>query len=614
MSNWKNLSFAEAENTPDAKSFVFRCVSQSASPFSMGSTFTLHCSPVQALQNVISQSAFCWADNIEECLSYLSKELVALGLPSLFTDDSFEETSASSFNLVALINCTHDLLQLHWKNVARVDELESARFKSFSEQDCMRSSQSNLQEQVEALEREIAALQAKDQQAQKSIRNLNSLLKSNKEEVVKLQNIISSRAAQHVHDVKRKEQELSKLKEKMHHHLMDKKDKRMSIDILNQIGRSDGRRSLWRTGKTESRREGEMYKVLAGNYEMQLKELSLDNAELKRALSRMKREMGEFLGSRGKLCRQGSLQSLVVSEEEIADESHDLDRKHLIDGFQMQWSSLKDHFQKLGMAGAPKSPVGREVEHVVSATDHDKEMAKLKQELEQSKQIVREQQQLLQDQLAIEKEDLAQGPDLLEEMEWLNKERQLFDEQRDNFKTERESFTEAAIRLGRERKLFEEEHAQFRKEQFFNLPPFRERRVKPRQRLRTACAMASPDQESPSALLVGRRLATWSVHSHRPPGTLSPPPKGAPPRGASSRRYSLPASHELCHALGMIPEQSFRITPTERLKRSCGVRESPTRQRDSSTQTRSDSGWMSAALFTNDSDDSLYIGPLLTPF
>ncbi|XP_055520154.1 afadin- and alpha-actinin-binding protein-like isoform X1 [Leucoraja erinacea] len=610
MSNWKNSSLTEAENTPDAKSFVFRRVSQTASPFSAGSTITLHSSPARALQNVFSQSAFCWADNIEECLAYLSKELIALGLPSLFTDDSFEESPASGFNLVALINCTHYLLQLHWKNMAKVDELESARFKSFSEQDCMRSSQFKLQEQAETLEREITALQAKDQQAQKNIRNLNSLLKSTKEEVVKLQNIISSRSAQHAHDMKRKEQELSKLKEKMHHHLTDKKDKRMSIDILNQIGRSDGRRSLWRTGKTESRREGEMYKVLTGNYETQLKDLALDNAELKRALNRVNREMSEFPSSQEKLRRQGSLQSLVQEEEDTLDESHDADRKHLTDVFLKQWTSLKDHLQKLQMAGAHKSPASREDGHAVSVTDHDKEMAKLKLELEQSKQIIREQQQVLQDQLAIEKDDLAQGPDLLEEMEWFNKERQLFEEQRANFKTERESFTEAAIRLGRERNVFESERAQLRKEQFFNLTPFRERRAKPRLRLRTACTMASPDRESSSALLAGHKMGRWTIHSHRPLGTLSPPPKGAQPRGASSRRYSLPASHELCHALGVIPERSFRIAPTARLRRSY----SPTRQQESSTQTRNDSGWMSAALFMNESDDSLYIGPLHSRF
>ncbi|XP_051898200.1 afadin- and alpha-actinin-binding protein-like isoform X2 [Pristis pectinata] len=532
MGDWKTLSFTEAETTPDAKNFAFRHVSQSASPFSTAGTVTLLCSPVVSLQKVFGQTAFCWADNVEECLSYLSKE------------------------------------------------------------------------QVEVLERELAGLQAKEQQAQKSIHNLNNLLKNNKDEVVKLQSIIKSRAAQHTHDLKRKEQELGKLKEKMHQHLTDKRDKRMAIDILNHIGRPDGRRSLWRTGKTESRREEEMYKVLANNYETQLKELVLDNAELKRALNHMKKEMSELLSPQEK---SGSLQSLV--EEDVSlNESQDMDRKLLMDGIQKHWNLLKDHLEKLGMAAAHKSPIAGEGEHVVSVTDHDKEMAKLKLELEQSKQIIREQQQVLQDQLAIKKEDLTQGPDLLEEMEWFNKERQLFEEQRENFKMERETFTEAAIRLGRERKLFEEERAQLRKEQFFNLTPFRQHRAKPSRKLRTPCAMASPDKQNVPLLPTSHRMGTQTMCSHRPLHTPSPPTKGT-----TSRRHSLPMTHELYKVLGLIPEWNFRNATTVRLGRSCSTRDSPSVQRDSATQPRNDLGWISTALLVNESDDCFYIGHLHTP-
>eukprot|EP00061_Rhincodon_typus_P005848 g25847.t1 len=96
------------------------------------------------------------------------------------------------------------------------------------------------------------------------------------------------------------------------------------------------------------------------------------------------------------------------------------------------------------------SPVVGKNDHVVSITDHDKEIANLKLELEQSKEIIYAQQHLLEDQLAIQKEDLTRGSDLLEEEEWFYKERQLFEEQSKNFEMERQRFTEAAIRLGQE--------------------------------------------------------------------------------------------------------------------------------------------------------------------
>lgn len=46
-------------------------------------------------------------------------------------------------------------------------------------------------------------------------------------QVQKLQNIIASRATQYNHDMKRKEREYNKLKERLHQLVMNKKDKKI---------------------------------------------------------------------------------------------------------------------------------------------------------------------------------------------------------------------------------------------------------------------------------------------------------------------------------------------------------------------------------------------------
>ncbi|XP_048474067.1 afadin- and alpha-actinin-binding protein-like [Rhincodon typus] len=597
MGDWKVTSIVEAGNPPDAKSFILR----PASPFSPASTITLHRSPVLPLPNLFNQNVFCWGDNVEECVLYLSKELNKLGLPALF-DDSFEENPASSFSLVSLINGVYGLLHLYRKNATKVDGLEMERLKSFSEQDCLKNSQFKLQEQVAALEQEIATLATKEEQRQKSIRNLNNQLKSQKEEIAKLQSVIASRAAQYLHDLKRKEQELSKLKEKMNHHLTDKKDKRIAIDILNHIGRADGRRPLWRTGKTESRREEEMYKVLATNYEAQIQELVLDNAELMRVLNQMKRELRGFL-SPDKLCQANSPPSL--EEETSVNESQEATRGHLAYCVQKQWNTLKDHMAKLGVVAMQTSPVVGKNDHVVSITDHDKEIANLKLELEQSKEIIYAQQHLLEDQLAIQKEDLTRGSDLLEEEEWFYKERQLFEEQSKNFEMERQRFTEAAIRLGQERKQFEEERALYLKEQFLNLTPFRDQRTKPKRKPQTSFVVTSPDQENLSPHLPTQKISMSRRCQHASMHTPSPSFKCT-----KLRRHSLPAGHELYEVL---IETCFRPAPTEQLKKPSSMRESPSNQRDSATQTRTGLRWIGTGFFLNEHDDSLCCGHLCSP-
>lgn len=54
-------------------------------------------------------------------------------------------------------------------------------------------------------------------------------------QVQKLQNIIASRATQYNHDMKRKEREYNKLKERLHQLVMNKKDKKIGKKQLAKI-------------------------------------------------------------------------------------------------------------------------------------------------------------------------------------------------------------------------------------------------------------------------------------------------------------------------------------------------------------------------------------------
>lgn len=118
-----------------------------------------------------------------------------------------------------------------------------------------------LQEQLELSKRENTGLLEKERQLQQKVKSLQSCLKSEKEEVIslekllrqcrvnllsvykhdnsnsnlnnltdfqvqKLQTIIASRASQYNHEMKRKEREFNKLKERLNQLLVDKKEKK----------------------------------------------------------------------------------------------------------------------------------------------------------------------------------------------------------------------------------------------------------------------------------------------------------------------------------------------------------------------------------------------------
>ncbi|KAM9005891.1 afadin- and alpha-actinin-binding protein isoform 4-T7 [Sarcophilus harrisii] len=394
--------------------------------------------------------AFCTEENVDQSISYLDQELTTLGFPSLCEESKGKEVKRD-LNIVAVLNCIHELLVLHRKNLLAQENVETQNLKLGSDMD--------------------------------HLQNCYSKLK-----VQKLQNIIASRATQYNHDMKRKEREYNKLKERLHQLVMNKKDKKTAMDILNYVGRADGKRGAWRTGKTEARNEDEMYKVLLNDYEQRQKQILLENAELKKVLQQMKKEMISLLAPQKQKPKEkaedspGAVQSDVeedtseLSKENMWELSCETVREQLTNSIRKQWRILKSHVEKLDNQVSKVHLGGFKDEEVISRQDHEQETEKLELEIQQCKEMIQTQQQLLQQQFTTACDDdtssLLQDCYLLEEKERLEEEWALFKEQKKNFEKERRSFTEAAIRLGLERKAFEEDRAGWLKQQFLNMTSF----------------------------------------------------------------------------------------------------------------------------------------------
>ncbi|XP_057649463.1 afadin- and alpha-actinin-binding protein isoform X1 [Chionomys nivalis] len=457
------------------------------SPSSLYSQQVL-CSSIPLSKNVHGVvGAFCTEENIEQSISYLDQELTTFGFPSLYEESKSKETKRE-LNIVAVLNCMNELLVLQRKNLLAQESVETQNLKLGSDMDHLQSCYTKLKEQLETSRREMIGLQERDRQLQCKNRNLHQLLKNEKDEVQKLQNIIASRATQYNHDMKRKEREYNKLKERLHQLVMNKKDKRLAMDVLNYVGRADGKRGSWRTDKTEARNEDEMYKTLLNDYEYRQKQILMENAELKKVLQQMKKEMISLLSPQKKKPRERAEDgtgAVVISDiEDDAGEpsresgwglSCDTVREQLTNSIRKQWRILKSHVEKLDNQVSKVHMEGLG-EDVISRQDHEQETEKLELEIQQCKEMIRAQQQLLQQQLATACDDdttsLLRDCYLLEEKERLKEEWSLFKEQKKNFERERRSFTEAAIRLGLERKAFEEERASWLKQQFLNMTTF----------------------------------------------------------------------------------------------------------------------------------------------
>ncbi|XP_071777965.1 afadin- and alpha-actinin-binding protein-like [Centroberyx gerrardi] len=551
----------------DISGSSFKCRTTPLRRFSQSSLLSL---PVR--RNSYMLSAFCTEDNVQECLSHINQEVSSLGLPPVRT----ESGGSSELNVVAVLNSMYDLIQLHRRGLRTLEDMEVEQLKSSSNVDYLQLTNTRLKEQLELSKRENTGLLERERQLQLKVKSLQNLLKNEKEEVQKLQNIIASRASQYNHDMKRKEREFNKLKERLNQLLVDKKEKKQAIEVLNYIGRADGKRSLWKTGKTEAKHEGEMYKTLLSDYDNRQRDLVLENAELRKVLQQMKRDIVSILSSRkptlkGEKHEDSTLQADSEEEEEVFDsskESIELScvhaREKLTNSIRLQWRRLKSHVERLdSQASLAQMGEGTNMDAVPRET-HEEEMDRLKLEIQQCKDFIHTQQQLLQQQLSSpcdeETASLLNDCYMLEEKERLKDEWKTLEEQRKNFEKERRNFTEAAIRLSHERKAFEEDRATWLKHQFLNLTPFADPKKPQMSKSKSAFSISEPEASAastPEKFDKSQSDATFST------------PRCAPVKS--------PSTADLYRTLRLIPENS----PTKPKRRiSCAQESSVFRNGD----------------------------------
>ncbi|XP_057570765.1 afadin- and alpha-actinin-binding protein isoform X8 [Hippopotamus amphibius kiboko] len=530
--------------------------------------------PPPSPQGLLHEKSSPYFTDAETYVPSRSQELTTFGFPSLYEESKGKETK-KQLNIVAVLNCMNELLVLQRKNLLAQENVETQNLKLGSDMDHLQNCYAKLKEQLETSRREMIGLQERDRQLQCKNRNLHQLLKSEKDEVQKLQNIIASRATQYNHDMKRKEREYNKLKERLHQLVMNKKDKKIAMDVLNYVGRADGKRGSWRTGKTEAsfflRNEDEMYKILLNDYEYRQKQILMENAELKKVLQQMKKEMISLLSPQKQKPRERADDSTGTAISDIEEDAGELSRESMWDlscetvreqltnSIRKQWRILKSHVEKLDNQVSKVHLEGFNDEDVISRQDHEQETEKLELEIQQCKEMIKTQQQLLQQQLATACDDdttsLLRDCYLLEEKERLKEEWSLFKEQKKNFEKERRSFTEAAIRLGLERKAFEEERASWLKQQFLNMTTF-DHQNSENVKLFSAFS-GSSDRDNPTVYL--------RPQQKKPHGA----PSGSPVC-TSKLTKSLPASpstSDFCQTRSCVSEHSsvnvLNITPEE---------------------------------------------------
>ncbi|XP_061685006.1 afadin- and alpha-actinin-binding protein isoform X3 [Syngnathoides biaculeatus] len=321
--------------------------------------------------------------------------------------------------------------------------------------------------------------------------SLREQLKEMDEHVARLQDMLKSERAKNTRlqlrvnqneaELRRREQQSNRMKERLLQLSERSKDKGPAIEVLNLPirGRGKSAKSI-KSSRSTANQEEAMLRVMLERRESELREAMKLRHSLTTLLHAVRVDMEQTLSN---------------SQEVVEGSPNGNERLTQAEG------ALGDHVTG-GQAG--------------DGTDHDKLLAQLEKELKESQQIVKLQQQMLQDTIVSPVLSELTDSYFLEEWERLQMRWADLKQQIRTFEKERQAFTDAAIRLSRERRDFENEKHSFLKRQYLHDSPLGRKRAGSCRTDFTLLGLAQPSMSNESIPVTVPRCIQGRVRAVTP--------------------------------------------------------------------------------------------------
>jgi X breakpoint 2-interacting protein len=406
------------------------------------------------------EHTFCNNSNITSCLVYLNQELTTLGFSSILHKESQE------MDRVQIVNCVYDLLQQHHHHIKCREDLETSLHRAHSDVSLLKDTKARLKATIEELEKEVASVSEKERQALKKLKSVSSKLRAEQDEMRRLKLSMQHKETQFSHDVRKKEREYSRLRERLGQLVSDKsQERRLGMEILNALQRGDGKRARWRYQSSSVKHDEELYRVVIANYEEKQKEMIAENSSLRESLVMIQKELVSVLNEKS---LSQSLDKSVsgdiegdssegVNQEELMSSGHfqmpyELVRDGIERSVHSKWQKVKEQFSLLRTRVTSEDDYKSEIEKLEKRiADYESLMEKNTASGEgegYSKRLNESWLAQQNDHLVLRKEYISEREKHLEERE--------------------RAFMEATACLDREREDFEQRKTNFFKEQFLN--------------------------------------------------------------------------------------------------------------------------------------------------
>ena len=272
-------------------------------------------------RNELSGSTtFCSQDNWQSSVMILAQELELLGYPSPCSNqEGFEER----LDVVSLVNTAWSMLQSYKSCLKVISDMEDRLKRVSSDIDDLRLSKARQKELIESKERQISEVVERERQVTKQVKDEQDVAKNAKEQVRRLQMLINERELRFGHEIKRKDQEVVKLKDRLLKLLADKTQIPSGcIEMTALMSKPDGRRGRWQTEESDQKREDDLVQRIIQDYKEKQEALISENSDLRENFYHFQYEISRLL--HGRPCTKSSLLPLDITREKVNKVCHQL--------------------------------------------------------------------------------------------------------------------------------------------------------------------------------------------------------------------------------------------------------------------------------------------------
>eukprot|EP00002_Diphylleia_rotans_P038237 TRINITY_DN8679_c0_g1_i3.p1 TRINITY_DN8679_c0_g1~~TRINITY_DN8679_c0_g1_i3.p1 ORF type:complete len:277 (-),score=76.72 TRINITY_DN8679_c0_g1_i3:1001-1831(-) len=224
---------------------------------------------------------FASLQKFEECVHLLNQSLVASEIPDIGPLPKDERC-------VPVLNCIHALLQAKMRDARMKEELLERLRKVELEKEASIITQDQLRQKIITLDRTIGDLHIKIKVTEDSKKAELERLILERDNLQRENIALASRDAQYQHELRRKDVEVEKMKDKLSASIRSRDhDSRTAINILHAAER-EGKKMPW---TKDAKRSDEISMIIRNSYEEKMKESLEENAQLRRLLLDLQGEL-----------------------------------------------------------------------------------------------------------------------------------------------------------------------------------------------------------------------------------------------------------------------------------------------------------------------------------